>query len=210
MAIPIFAHVAAGSYLIPAAAAFKYRKQLNQPMKFFALFIGYSMLHLASEFILGRLGIHNQFLLNIYRLVFLETILFLYALWTDQKFFKDIFHLAGLAYLLFWCIDVAFTPFPADFRENITAASNIVLIIASIMVLNSANKHSHRRVTEHSVFWIASGIVLYCTGTMTVTLMSNTILAMGLEYFNALWHINWGFTIISNLFFAKAFTCKIY
>jgi uncharacterized protein YhhL (DUF1145 family) len=210
MAIPIFAHVAAGSYLIPAVAAYTYRNQLERPMRFFALFIGYTLLHIAGEFLLGRFGIHNQFLLNIYRLVFLECILFLYGLWTDQKSFKDIFHLAGLAYLLFWCIDVAFTPFPAEFRESISVASNVILIVASLMILNSANKHSHRRVTEHAVFWMASGIVLYSAGTMAVTLMSNTILAMGLEYFNAMWHINWGFTIIANLFFTKAFLCKIY
>lgn len=208
MAIPLFAHVAAGSYLIPAAAAISVRSRLNRPMKIFAIFIGYTVLHIGGEFTLGRFGIHNQFLLNIYRLIFLECILFLYMLWTDRQFLKDLFRLAGAAYLLFWCIDVAFTPFPAEFREGLSSISNAVLIVASLMILNAVNKHSHRRVTEHSVFWIAAGIILYSSGTMVVTLMSNTILAMGLEYFNALWHINWGFTILANLFFTKAFLCK--
>lgn len=210
MTIPIFAHFAAASYLIPAVAIIKYRRQLNRPMKVFALFMFYSMLHIASEFILGRFGIHNQFLLNIFRLVFLQSILYLYALWTDQKTVKNLFHFTGLAYLLFWCVDVAFNPFPAEFSEGISVAANIIMMIASIIVLNAANKHSHRRVTEHSVFWIASGIILYAAGTTAVSLMSNAILAMGMEYFNALWHINWGFTILTNLFFARAFLCKTF
>ncbi|MFZ4621306.1 MAG: hypothetical protein ACOYNS_12170 [Bacteroidota bacterium] len=210
MTIPIFAHFAAGSYLIPAAAAVKYRGQLNKPMKIFALFVLYSMLHIASEFILGRLSIHNQFLLNIFRLVFLQSILYLYTVWTEQKILKEIFHFTAMAYLLYWCIDVAFTPFPAEFREGIAVASNIILMIASVVILNAANNHSHRRVTEHSVFWIASGIILYAAGTTAVSLMSNAILAMGIEYFNAFWHINWGFTIITNLFFARAFQCKTF
>ncbi len=210
MKIPIFAHISAGCYLIPAVVGITRWKNLNKFMKVFSIFSIYSIISIVIEFILGRLGISNQFLSNIYRLVFLECILYLFFNWTRQIWLKDTLKIAGLMYFVFWFLDVSFLPFPVDFRAHIATVANSVMLVASMITLSHVVKNSETAITEYSVFWIAVGTIIYSAGTIIVLTMSNTILSMGIEYFNMLWHINWGFTIIANVFFARSYLCKTF
>ncbi len=210
MKIPIFAHIAAGSYLIPAVAGMIQWKDLNRSLKFFTVFSLFAIISIIAEFIMGRMGISNQILSNIYRLVQIECILYLYSVWTKKTQFQDTLKIAGLMYFVFWFLDVSFLPFPKEFREHIATVANGIMLIASVMMLSHIVKVSEETVTKHSIFWIAIGILIYSAGTIIVLTMSNTILQMGIDYFNMLWHINWGFTIIANIFYTRSFVCKTF
>jgi hypothetical protein len=210
MKIPIFAHIAAGTYLIPAFVGVRYWKNQNKYMKIFTVFFVYSIVSIIAEFIFGRMGISNQILSNIFRLIQLECVLFLYSGWTQQMHLKDGLKIAGLLYLVFWSLDVSFLPFPKEFREHIATAANSIMLVASVIILGHLVKISEKSITQYSVFWIAIGIILYSAGTIVVLTMSNTILSMGKDYFDLLWHINWGFTIIANVIFARSFLCKTF
>jgi hypothetical protein len=209
MTIPPFAHAAAVSYLIPGITAAYHWKKLHGPMKLFGIFCFYSVFHIVLEFILGRMGIPNQFLSNIYRLLLLECILFLYHQWTRRQILKNFFAFAGMAFMIVWAVDFSFTPFPDEFREHLIASANIVMLATSVVILQDMVRQSELSITKNAIFWISSGIILYSAGTMTVFTMSNAVLKMGIEYFNILWHINWLFTIIANMFFARSFQCKV-
>lgn len=210
MQIPVFAHVAAASFLVPAWSGIRYWKHLSAPMKIFGVFCFFSTLQVVIEFILGRMGIPNQFLSNIYMLVHVECLLYLYSKWIQKTFIKDILKIVGLLYIAFWFLDVSFLPFPKEFREHIDTVANGIMLITSIILLSEMVKLLEHSLTDYSVYWIAIGTLLYSAGTIVVFSFSNTILSMGIGYFNILWHINWGFTIIANLFFARSFRCKTF
>lgn len=210
MHIPLFAHVAAVSFLIPTGFAIRYWKSNSAPMKIFGSFCFFSTVQVCLEFILGRKGISTQFFSHVYTLISVECLLYLYSKWIQKRSVRDILNIVGLIYFVFWFLDVSFFPFPKEFRENIDAAANIVIIISSVLLLAQMVKLSEHSLTNHSIYWIAIGEMLYSAGTIIVFSFSNTILSMGIEYFNMLWHINWGFTIIANLFFARSFKCKTF
>jgi hypothetical protein len=210
VAIPLFAHVAAASYFIPAGAGFRYWRTSPVPVRVFTVFCIYSTLHLIAEFTLGRLGISNLFLLNYHQIVEFSCILFVYISWVKEERTKDLFQYLGLAYGLVWLINKYFYEDPERFSEVISAVAMVFLMFASVIVLNTLVRSAKEPVREHAVFWIALGVLLYGAGTVVVTSFSNTILAMGMEYFNMLWHINWGFTVITNVLYARSFSCRLF
>ena len=210
MQIPIFAYVAAASFLIPAGFGVRHWRRLQTSMKIFALFCIFSVIQVTAEFVLGRMGIANQFLSNIYMIVYVGCMLFLYSQWTQKIRLNDGLKIAGLMYFVFWFLDVSFLPFPKEFRENIDTVASFIMLVASVIILGQIVRVSKISITQYSVFWIAIGTLLYSSGTIVVFSFSNTILDMGIEYFNMLWHINWGFTIIANVFFARSFLCKTF
>jgi hypothetical protein len=208
MQIPVLAHVAAFSFLVPAVIGLRHWRRSIPPMKIFILFFVYSLIHLSIEFTFGRMGIANHFLSNIYMVVNVECILYLYIKWNQKKYLQGILKIAGIMYFVFWLLDMTFFPFPIEFRENIDTFANGVMLIASVIMLYQLTKLSDQSVTSYSVFWIAVGTSLYAAGTIVVFTFSNTVLEMGMESFNLLWHINWVFTIISNIIVARSFSCK--
>lgn len=210
MTIPIFAHVAAGSFVIPAAVGLRYWRSQNFPMKIFIVFCIYSVFHLAAEFTLGRFGISNQFLSNYHQIVELVCILYVYHQWIDNRFFKRLFISFGIVYCLVWLVNKFFYEDPERFSEMITTIALLFLIVSSVIVMNGLIRTSRESIFQHSIFWIALGVLLYSAGTIVVTSYSNEILAMGILYFNILWHINWGFTIIANIMYSKGLLCKVF
>ncbi|MFA6469499.1 MAG: hypothetical protein WCW35_11420 [Bacteroidota bacterium] len=210
MNIPVFAHVAAASSMLPAAAGLWYWKSLSRPLKVFALFCIYALLHVIAEFILGRFGISNLFLINFYHWVELVCVLWIYRAWTSNIRMKDAFQYFAIFYTLVWILNKVYFEDPFHFSEITLSISMLVELIASVMVLNALVRNTTIAVARHSIFWIASGVLLCCSGTIIILAISNTIMSLGQDYFDIMWHINWGFTIISNFMYARSFLCKIF
>ncbi|MFA6456464.1 MAG: hypothetical protein WCW40_06535 [Bacteroidota bacterium] len=210
MQIPVFAHIAAASALLPLGAGLRYWKASRFPMKLFAAFSGFSVLHLLVEFVLGRMGKSNMWLVDFHQIVELFCILYVYHAWTTNRRLKDIFQYSAMFYSLTWIINKFYFEDPQHFSEINLSIAMLMLIIASVIILNSLVRITQHSVIRHSVFWIASGVLLYSAGTIIVIALSNQVLAMGIEYFNIMWHINWGFTIFANILYARSFACKIF
>jgi len=206
--IPILAHFAAASHILPAYGGLSRWKKINTPMKVFTVFWCVAVVLEIVEFVLGRLGIHNQFVINIFFLIQCECFLYLYYHWTILEPAKNIIKFAQMVFFIAWMIDVSFTPFPDEFRETILTAGNVILIFSSIFILQTLLKLSTISLLHNSIFWIGCGTIVYSTGTLIVWAMSNTMMKMGVEYFAILWHINWGFAIIANVLYARSFWCK--
>ncbi|NUN68818.1 MAG: hypothetical protein HUU02_03810 [Bacteroidetes bacterium] len=207
MTIPVFAHVAAVSCFIPAAVGLWYWKQSPAAMRVFTLFCLYSTLHLVMEFTLGRLGISNQFLMNYHQIIELLCILYLFHARVTERRTQLFFRALAALYSVLWLVNKFLYEDPERFSEGITIAAMLVLMTASVIVLNMSVRTAAGPVTQHSTFWIALAVLLYGAGTVIITGFSNTILAMGMEAFDTFWHINWGFTILTNLLYARSFRC---
>lgn len=210
MNIPLFAHVATLSFLFPVVSGIYNWKTLDRTMRIFAIFCCLSLIHVVIEFIWGRMGESNQFLINLYWLMEFEFILYLYFQWIKNKILKEVFQYFGLAYLLFWTFNQFYFDDPTRFNEPVAVVSFIFLIVASVLVFYHLILAATDRLANAAIFWIGTGIILYCSGTIIVFTLSNTVMKMGLEYFISIWYINWSFIIIANLSFARSFWCKIF
>lgn len=207
--IPWLAHVAAISIFVPAAFGIVSWKKLEFPLKIFALLCVYSVAHLVMEFIMGRLGTSNQFLSNIHQLIEFGCLSYLYYARINEKYFRQTIQTAVIFYVIFWVYNVFYFNDPNSFNEMISMVASIILILMSVTVLTFVFKTTLTVISHSAVFWIAAGAVIYFSGTIAIFTMSNTILAMGMPYFNLLWHINWTMAIITNMMYARSFTCKI-
>ncbi len=208
MTIPVFAHVAAISYFIPATYGILNWKNNGKALKTLTVFLIYTIFHVAFEFLLGRMNISNQFLINFHQLIEFECIIYIFRQWTSKRTMKDVFHIFALLYLVFWFTEITFISIPTEFRESISTTANVLLILSALVIGIELFRTTELPVTQHSIFWIAAGVILYTSGTVVVVTISNSILKAGIEYFNAMWHIIWGFTIISNIFYARSFRCS--
>lgn len=210
MPIPIFAHFAAASSLLPVITGIYFWKQHTLPIKVFIIFCFFGLATIMSEFVLGKMGISNHSLSNYYLLVEFICVLYVYHRWTLQQWLKDGLQYSGMVYILIWFINKYFYEDPARFSETITTVASGIFIASSIIILHEIVNRTTVKISQQTIFWIASGILLYSSGTIIVMALSNTILEMGIQYFDLLWHINWGFVIIANLMYARSFSCKIF
>ncbi|MFA6540641.1 MAG: hypothetical protein WCT99_03490 [Bacteroidota bacterium] len=207
MKIPIFAHVAAISYIVPAYFSVRMWKHLDRSLKGFAVFSIISVGQTIAEFVLGRLGIHNQFLLNYYQLIEFVFVMYLFFYWAESGFFKEGIQYITMIYVLTWMIYKFYFEDPDKFSEVIAPLSSFFFIIVSGYSLIQLFQSATTIISKTPMFWFSTGVFLYSAGTIIIFLFSNAILAMGIEYFNALWHVNWAFTLIANFCFSKGFWC---
>lgn len=179
-------------------------------MKVFTIFAVLGCLIVTTEIILGRFGINNLFLINIYWLMQVECFVYIYIKRIQKRSYSDILQVIGMLYLLLWMYDFSFDSFPDRFNEFFMASGNIFLIIITVLMFYEIFPVGDKKMSEYSIFWIGIGVIIYSASTVIVFTMSNKLLEIGIQYFNMLWHINWGFTIISNVLFARSFTCKTF
>lgn len=208
MGIPIAAHIAAGSFLLPAAAGLMRWRLLDRPRRMFAGFCLYAVLHVAAEFILGRFGIRNHFLINFYWLAEFIVIALLYAQWTTDRRSAVVFRWSIPLYAFFWIVQTALLSDLSQFTDLSATVAHLLLAVFSVMVLQQQFRRTDDRITDAAMFWIGTGVLLYQAGTIIVFSISNTALQMGIAYFDIVWHINWGCTIVANVFFARSFQCR--
>jgi hypothetical protein len=207
MHIPIFAHISALSYLIPAYFGIRAWKQLNLSQQIFSSFLIFTIFVEALELILALSGIHNQFVLNYHQIIEFICVMFLFFSWTKNQRLKKGIQYITILNIVVWLIYKLYFENPDKFSEVITPLANIFFIIVSIIsIVNLTNKVSFVTVATVPMFWFSLGIALYASGTFGVQLLSNVILEKGIQYFAMLWYINWGFSIIANLCYAKGFS----
>ena len=207
---PLMAYFSAASFLVPASVSLFFWKKLNVPLKILSVFFCFSVIHEIVTFVLGFMHMHNQFLSNFYQLVEFSCFIYLYFRWSQNSKLKDAMQYVGLAYLIFWLINKTYYEDATVFNDIIATVALFILLVTSIIVLRNVLQNTSIPLTDQTMFWIASGVLLYSSMTIILLTMSNTILEMGMSYFDALWHINWVSTIIANLFFTRSFWCKTF
>lgn len=210
MKAPWLLYAAEISCLFPAVAGLYRWKNLTVHLKLLTIFFGYTVIHVVLQETLRRMSINNIFLVDIHQIVELEFFLFLFWVWSKNKYLRIGIQSAGVIYAVFWSVNKWYFQKPAPFNEIIATVANIFLIIFSISILYELGKRTTIQVTNYAIFWIGTGIVLYCAGTVIIFSFSNTILQLGMTYFVFFWHINWSLTIIVNLLFSRSFFCRTF
>jgi len=201
-------YVAAGSYVVPAAAGLIRFKALNTAMKVFAGLSVLTFLEIVAQYCVALMGHSNYYVINSYAAIECAGFLTVFILSSGTKVIRRILTFSIVLFLTFFVVDKIYFEDPNQINSLLAVIARILLIATSLVVLQSASRDLATRLFERAIFWVTTGVVLYSAGTLVVLGLSNRLLAMGVFYFTVAWYVNWILILIGNGFFVKAFLCR--
>lgn len=208
MKLPIMGQVAAWSTVVPAILGVWRYKRLDRPMKLFAVFSIVGVINVGLEFVIGRLGINNYFLSDLY---FLLTVLFLgffYHLSISTAGARRVLKVSSVLFVLIWMIEKLFFADPKKMSSDLAMITAIFLVAMSIVTFSALLKTSTSTLPQQPLFWVLTGTIVYYSGSFAVMGLSNELLKLGMDYFQIAWHVNWILIVASMLMYTKGFLCK--
>jgi hypothetical protein len=167
-----------------------------------------SVLNTVTAFVLARMKINNQVMANVYVPVELILITAVYFLSTVAGRFKGILLGSASLFVLVWFIDLIFIESPTGMNSTMAAISRLFFIAQSFLMINVVSKESAVQLSKRAIFWVASGVILYSTGTFIIAGLGSRLLEINVSSFVIAWHINWGLLIVANLFYTKGMLCE--
>lgn len=201
--LKVFSYLSSFSILLPLVLGiFKFKRFDEIIIKPFFWFILFTSLIEAVNFYLNLNALNNHLIFNLYAILFVIFILFVYKSEITRPFF-----IIGLTFSI---------PLFLLLLENSTIKDNTYiftvsfteLILLSIYILYKVYKIKVDTIFGEPVFWISFGTLLYCSCTLIVFALSkyminknNPLLCSYYVYY--LTSIN----IITNIFYAKSFLC---
>jgi len=167
-----------------------------------------SSVNIVTQFILGRLGITNYILSNTFvPIEFLLLVgIYFYSCFSQRS--KKILVSGAVFFIVIWLVNKFLLENSSQMNSPMAMISRVFLVSLSLMVIYDAMKDEAKRLIDRSVFWVATGVVLYSSGTFIVFGVSNELLKSNASHFVVAWHINWSLLIITNLLYTKALLCK--
>jgi len=208
MKIPIMGLIAAWSTVVPAIlGAWRY-KQLDKPMKQFAVFSIIGVINVGSEFLLSRLGINNYFLSDLYFLLTVPFLGFLYYQSVFAPVSRRILKVSSVLFVLIWVGQKLFFADPTRISSDLAMITALFVVVMSIVTFNAFVKMTTSPLTQLPLFWVLTGTIVYYAGSFAVIGLSNQLLHLGMTYFEIAWHVNWILIVVSMLMYSKGFLCK--
>lgn len=196
------------SPVVPAAAGIFRWKILDSSLRYFCLFMVLSVIHVVIEYVVGSLNISTHFLSDIFRSIEVVCFILLFHNYQKPKYKSVLSIVLILLYLITWIYIMVFNNISNQFNTVMAILARIILIFAAMTALFNLVVNSKVHLAplySYYIFWIALGVLLYCSGTFMVLSLGNEIMKYGKEYFMMMWSINWSFYIISNICFTVSF-----
>jgi hypothetical protein len=152
---------------------------------------------------------HNLWVISLSTLVeFVLIALIIYHLKIKESE-KTYILFAGAGFIIFWIVSkLTFEPFSV-FNSYTSVVSRLFQIVISVSLLFDILKDTSVRIKNDSRIWIASGIIIYSTGSLLLCILFMEILKVSPQLIKALWPINWILVIISELLYARAILCRV-
>jgi hypothetical protein len=208
MPIPIMGYVAAGSTFLPVAVGCARYRKLERVMRVFTAFSVITCVNVALEFGLGIFKIKNYLLSDIYYLVEVPLMAFIYHLSIAGKVSRRVLKACAVVFVLTWLVDELYFADPNQLNNALAMITSIILLVMSLVTLTGVLKTAMTRLTKEPVFWVLTGTIFYSAGTFVVLGLSNELLKLGMTYFDVAWHINWILYSASMVMFTKGLLCK--
>jgi len=208
MKLPIMGHIAVWSTVIPAVVGVWRFGRLDKAMKYFAAFCVVSVVNVFLEVLLGRLGIRNYFVSDLYFLVAVPFFGIVYHFSIKARVARNVLKLCTALFVLVWLIQKAAFWDPNQLSSTLAMVTALFLVIMSIVTLNTFLKSSSSRLTGEPIFWVLTGTIVYYSGTFVVMGLGNELLKISLSMFETGWYINWILIVVSMLMYTKGFLCK--
>lgn len=161
-----------------------------------------------AEVILSYFYMPNLWLISLSTWVeFILIVIIFYYLKTKKRD-KFLLLLAGGSFTLFWLIS-KLTFEPMSVIGNYTSVvARLLQIYMSVSVLFDILKDTDVHLKNDPRIWVASGIIIYSTGSLLLFILFMDIVKISLELFKLVWHINFILNIVSDLLYARGIWCK--
>lgn len=208
MSIPLLGYVSFAVSFVPAVVGlFRYGK-MSTPMRLLTALCALAVLNDVTSLILGRMKINNQLIANVYIPVELILIVSVYYFSTAAGRFKRVLLGSASLFVFVWLVDVTFFDPLTEMNSTMAAISRLFLIAQSFMMITVVNRDSAGQLSKRAVFWVASGVILYSTGTFIVASLGSRMLKIDVSLFVVAWHINWLLLIMANLLYTIGMLCE--
>jgi hypothetical protein len=208
VSIPLLGYIYFGFSFVPVVVGlFRYRK-MSTPMRLLTALCALAVVNVVTSLILGRMKINNQLIANVYVPVELILITSVYYLSTVAGRSKRVLLGSASLFVFVWLVDVTFFEPLTEMNSTMAAISRLFLIAQSFMMITVVSRESAVQMSKSAVFWVASGVILYSTGTFIVAGLGNRLLEIDVSLFVVAWHINWMLLIMANLLYTKGMLCE--
>jgi hypothetical protein len=209
MELPVLGQIAQCSFVLPPIAGFIYRAHLGKPERLFFYYVLVAALFIGIQEVLGRWHWNNHGVSNMSRLLEISMVEAAYFIHAKRHTARWIFVFFEIVFVSIWGSDQVYHFIDnAPFNSFMAVVARTTLAISSTVSLYVLFRTS-RTVLDTTMFWAASGVLVYNMSTVVVLGVSNEVLRMAPEHFDTLWYINWTMGIVANLFFVKGFSCTL-
>ncbi len=208
MSIPLLGYICFGFLFVPAIVGLFRYKKMSTAIRLLTALCVLAVVDGLTSFILGRMKINNQLVANVYVPIEVILITSVYYLSTVAGRSKRVLLGSASLFVLVWFVDVTFFEPLMEMNSTMAAISRLFLIAQSFMMITLVSKDSAGALSKRAVFWVASGVILYSTGTFIVAGLGSRLLELNVSFFVIAWHINWSLLIVANLFYTKGMLCE--
>jgi hypothetical protein len=206
--MPILAYIAFGAILFAMlVGGFNYRN-LPRALRILVWLLSFNVVLTTVERILGMNNIKNLWMMHISTAVEYLLFFFIFYIWIEFSRTRLVLKTALVLFSCLWIIS-KFTFEPFSQADDLTAAvSKVIQIFFSSLLLVDVIKESDIVWKKDSRFWIASGTIIYCSGTIFLFALFNPMLAASRELLKTVYMINWILVILANVFYSIGFLCR--
>ncbi|MFZ1977659.1 MAG: hypothetical protein WAV76_06850 [Bacteroidota bacterium] len=194
--------------VVSVIGIFRFRK-VDAPIRWLIVSMVYCTLSSIAEAILALHGIQNLWLEHISDVIDMSFFLIIFYKWQTGRYNARFIRVAYILFFIVWVIDGIF--FDAFHKGANFAATleGVLEITFTVNLLANGLLDERNRIWKNDPrFWVASGYLLSAAGTFLLYSLFRTIVQLPLETFRVLWQINWFFSCVAFLFFARALFCK--
>ncbi|MEX2116122.1 MAG: hypothetical protein WEB37_04490 [Bacteroidota bacterium] len=209
MPLPLLGYVHILTFFVPVVVAARRYKDLGSTLRLLSLLCLIAAANSVIGFALGRFGINNQPLANCFVVVEFVMVGLIFRSAVRSRALKLLFAASVIVFPAVWVLHQGL--FADLFRMNTEMAvvSKALLVLLAVAAMGQMLSGDPQiPFGTQPVFWIATAVLLYSTGTFVVFGLGNYFLETNKDLFVAAWHMNWALIISSNLLFTKALLCS--
>ncbi len=159
---------------------------------------------------LATTGTENLWLHHVYTPIEFALIMVAFALWQDNKKLRFAMIITAILFCLF-CLVVKVTSYESikQFDSLTSTISRVIMVALALYTIVSLYVNNYTSIFLDSRFWIATGILKYFIGTITIFALGNFFVEMPATDVVLTWSISWGVTSIANMLYAGGLFCPI-
>ena len=144
---------------------------------------------------------------NIFLPIELAFLLWLFSLWEKHDSIQLAMRVTIILFVLVWLAEISFLKNLREFSQISSPMENIILIIASFLIIHDANKDSEIMLTDQPRFWIATGILLSSSGVVVILILSNWLLKFYPDIFRYAIFVSPISSSVAQILFFGGFRC---
>ena len=192
------------SPLIPLLYGLFQLRKLDEPLKYFMLWLTFSLFLTIVMTGMAMERIHNLWVMNLSLPCYSLVILWMFSLWEANPGIRLAMRMSIVAFAAIWALEMVFGSGPFVFTEFSRPIMNLIFVAISSRTIYLANNDESELLTDQPRFWIASGLILYYGGSITINSLSNALLHISNETLRSALYIQPALSLVSHISYTIA------